>query len=199
MPLELFWVASKKELPLPAPGFIMKISPITADHAEQYLDIMRRTSDEDRYCRFFATVKHFDRRSISKFVDSQPDLIGFSADDDAIALGAAHAFLDGSTAELAIVVAGDARHHHVGLSLMVRLIEELRLRSCHSIVAHSLHGNGPFRHLARSLGMSVKNSECGVLTWKLAGRKLASRKMHNARFAANHPGTARRSISPNDH
>ncbi len=75
---------------------------------DAYRAILETTSAEDRYCRFFHLVDHFDPEEVHRFVETRPDMIGVIAHDGDVPLGAAHAaLLDDESAELAIVVSRD--------------------------------------------------------------------------------------------
>jgi L-amino acid N-acyltransferase YncA len=66
-----------------------------------------------------------------------------------------HAFFISDTcAEVAIVVASDARQHGIGHALIERIVNELRARGCDTACAVSLSTNGAFSHLAQSMGMT---------------------------------------------
>ena len=107
----------------------MQIRPIKPTDTEHYRSILERTSLEDRYCRFFHAVDHFDPAEISRFVELPPDAVGFIAEENGRALGVVHAFMvERDTAELAIIVAADARRRGVGFALTSRVITALRAR-----------------------------------------------------------------------
>jgi GNAT superfamily N-acetyltransferase len=143
--------------------------PITAADAERYRGILQRTTSEDRYCRFFHFVDHFDEEFVHDFVRVRPDAIGFIAEEGTEALGAAHAFsLGDGRAELAIVVARDARRRGVGRALVERIKAELQASAHSALVAYALGANAGFSRLARSAGMRSRGSESGVTTWEFA-------------------------------
>ena len=147
----------------------MDVRPIRPSDEEAYLDILNRTSLDDRYFRFFHAVDHFEHEDLVPFVERRPDTLGFIAETDGRAVGAAHAFIDGDHAEIAVVVAADARLHGVGHELLARLISRLQARAIRTIVAYSLVENAGFGRLATSLGMrpSRKPGDGGVVTWTL--------------------------------
>jgi len=147
----------------------VKIRPILPSDAESYRSVLARTSEEDRYCRFFHVVNHFDTSDVTRFVDPGPDTIGFIAEDETTALGVAHAFfLSQDSAEIAVVVACDARRRGVGRALLEHLIDEFRARNCYQVTAYALCGNNAFSHLARSVGMTPLGPPSDMMTWTLA-------------------------------
>ncbi len=152
----------------------MNIRPVQPGDASAYRDILSRTTEEDRYCRFFHVVNHFDLCDISRFVDPRPDMIGLIAEDRGAAsvtsapLGVAHAFfIQPGCAELAIVVANDVRRRGVGRQLVERLLCELRAARCERAIAYALSTNASFGALARRLGMSPLEDVGDVTTWKI--------------------------------
>jgi GNAT superfamily N-acetyltransferase len=146
-----------------------RIRPIAATDSDSYRSILERTTPEDLYCRFFHVVDQSELANVKPFVEPSPDTIGFIAVDGTKALGAAHAFFspNRAEAEIAIVVARDARRCDVGHALLQRLIDELRTRKCR-VSAYSLSGNSAFSHLARSVGMRPTGPPSDVMTWTLA-------------------------------
>jgi GNAT superfamily N-acetyltransferase len=134
-----------------------------------YRDILQRTSAEDRCCRFFHVVDHFDDDAIDRYVKARPDVIGLIAEQHGRPLGVAHAFfIDEDRAEIAMVVANDARHLGVGRLLFDRLIAALQHRRCTSVIAYALAQNGAFSNLARSVGTQPGSSDGGIVTWTLS-------------------------------
>lgn len=146
------------------------IRPIAPTDSDSYRSILERTTAEDLYCRFFHVVDAEELADVKPFVEPRPDTIGFIAEDGTKALGAAHAFFSRNLteAEIAIVVARDARRCDVGHALLQRLIDELRARDCRVVCAYSLSGNSAFSHLARSVGMRPIGPPSDVMTWTLA-------------------------------
>jgi RimJ/RimL family protein N-acetyltransferase len=136
-----------------------------------YRTILSRTSDEDRYYRFFRPVDSLDADDVHRFVEPGPDLVGLIAESapGGEPLGTAHgALLPGGRAELAIIVAAGARERGVGKTLMTALITHLRERGYHRIVAHSLQENVAFARLAQSLGMRIERTEGADVLWSLS-------------------------------
>jgi hypothetical protein len=146
------------------------IRPIVPTDSDSYRSILARTTAEDLYCRFFHVVDSAELSNVTPFVEPRLDTIGFIAEDGTKALGAAHAFFSPNLAEaeIAIVVARDARRCDVGHALLRRLIDELRTRQCRVVSAYSLSGNSAFSHLARSVGMRPIGPPSDVMTWTLA-------------------------------
>jgi GNAT superfamily N-acetyltransferase len=147
----------------------VRIRAIVPSDADNYRSILLRTSAEDRYCRFFHVVDHFDDAAVDSYVKASPDTIGLIAEKDGQALGVAHAFfIDEGCAETAFVVANDARHLGVGRLLFERLIAALQQRRCTSVIAYALAQNGAFSNLARSVRMQPGSSDGGIVTWTLS-------------------------------
>ena len=140
-----------------------------ADEAA-YLDILERTSDDDRYFRFFRAVDHFEHRDVVRFVEPRPDTIGLIAEEDGVGLGTAHAFLEGGVAEFSIVVASNARNRGVAHALLERLVAMLQARAIPTLVAYSLTENYGFARLAKSIGMKASHAvgDGSVVTWSLS-------------------------------
>jgi GNAT superfamily N-acetyltransferase len=139
---------------------------IRPDDEAAYRSILERTSDDDRYSRFFQVLDVFDPAAVHRYVEARPDMIGAIAIDGNRPLGAAHAaFLDDTTAELAIVVAGDARKSGVGRTLLSSLMGELEDRGYMRFVARSLRENTGFTALARSLGFRCEHADGAAMEW----------------------------------
>jgi GNAT superfamily N-acetyltransferase len=144
----------------------MHIRPIKPTDTEHYRSVLERTSLEDRYCRFFHAVDHFAPAEIRRFVELPPDAVGFIAEENGRALGVAHAFMvERNTAELAIIVAADARRRGVGFALTSRVIAALRARGCRRIIAYALRANFAFANLARAAGLASDGALVDAVTW----------------------------------
>ncbi len=139
-----------------------------ADEAA-YLNILDRTSDDDRYFRFFRAIDRFDHRDLLRFVETSADTIGLIAEEAPGPLGTAHAFVAGEVAEFSVVVAADARRRGVAQALVERLFVSLHARGVRAIVAFSRAENVGFERLARRLGMTPTHApgDGGVVTWSL--------------------------------
>ena len=57
----------------------MLVRSIEPSDEEAYRAILESTSAEDRYCRFFHLVDHFDPDEVHRFVETRPDMIGMIA------------------------------------------------------------------------------------------------------------------------
>ncbi|HEY0394863.1 MAG TPA: GNAT family N-acetyltransferase [Candidatus Elarobacter sp.] len=146
----------------------MLVRPIEPSDEDAYRAILEATTPEDRYCRFFHRVDHFDAAEIRRFVETRADTLGVIAFDGAAPLGAAHAvLLDAETAELAIVVGRGARHDGVGTALLDALVVHLRERGVLRLVACALRENRAFEHLARHAGFVVDQAEGAAWHWTL--------------------------------
>jgi L-amino acid N-acyltransferase YncA len=146
----------------------MLVRSIAPSDEEAYRTILESTSAEDRYCRFFHLVDHFDLAEVQRFVEDRADTIGVIAFENATPLGAAHAvLLDEESAELAIVVARGTRHAGVGTALLDALIERVKARGLRKLVACALRENHAFVHLARHAGFHVDEAEGATQHWVL--------------------------------
>jgi GNAT superfamily N-acetyltransferase len=147
----------------------VNVRAIVPSDADNYRGILQRTSAEDRCCRFFHAVDHFDDDAIDRYVKASPDAIGLIAEQHGRTIGVAHAFfIDEGRAEIAMIVANDARRLGVGRLLFDRLIAALQQRRCTSVIAYALAENGAFSNLARSVGMQPGSSDGGIVTWTLS-------------------------------
>jgi GNAT superfamily N-acetyltransferase len=146
----------------------VEIRPIAPDDGDAYRMILEDTSEEDRYCRFFHAVDHFEPEFIEESVN-RPDAVGFIAFEGAEPLGTAHAIaIKGGDAELAVIVARNGRRRGVAHALVERTIVEARKRGFRSLVGYALRMNLPFSRLARSFGMIPDPmSDGATVTWRL--------------------------------
>jgi len=136
----------------------MIVRPIVAGDEDAYRAILEDTTAEDRYCRFFHLVDHFDPDELHRFVEPRSDTIGMIAFDGDTPLGTAHAILldeSATEAELAIVVARSARRSGVGTALIEALVARLRERGVRRVIACALRENRPLENLARRIGFHV--------------------------------------------
>jgi GNAT superfamily N-acetyltransferase len=146
----------------------MHVRPIGPADEDAYRSILERTSSEDRYCRFFHLVDHFDPAEIHRFVETRADMIGVIAEDDGVALGAAHAaLLDGENAELAVVVARDARLRGVATAMVASLLPALRDRGYRTLTGCALRENRAFVALAKRFGFVPTSAEGVAVRWEL--------------------------------
>jgi GNAT superfamily N-acetyltransferase len=147
----------------------MHVRPIQPSDSENYRKILEDTSDEDRYCRFFHAVDHFDPEFIKRYVERRPDIIGFIALEDGKPLGAAHALAVGDgVAELAVVVARSARRRGVARALLEHVIETAGKAGFAVLIAYALRENRGFTAIARSLHMQPDPmSDGATVTWRL--------------------------------
>jgi GNAT superfamily N-acetyltransferase len=157
----------------------MLVRSIAPTDEDAYRAILEATSAEDRYCRFFHLVDHFDPDEVHRFVEDRADTIGVIAFDGTVPLGAAHAvLLDDESAELAIVVARGTRHVGVGTALLDALIERVKTRGLRRMVACALRENHAFVHLARHAGFRIDEADGATQHWVLpltAGDEVAAR------------------------
>lgn len=150
------------------------VRAIVPSDADNYRDILQRTSAEDRYCRFFHTVDHFGG-AVERYVEARTDTIGLIAEKHGRPLGVAHAFfITEGCAEIAIVVAHDTRYLGVGRQLFNRLIAALQQREFTSVIAYALRQNVAVSNLARSVGMRAGASDGGIVTWTLSTAAIPS-------------------------
>jgi GNAT superfamily N-acetyltransferase len=148
---------------------VMLVRSILPSDEAAYRAILDDTSAEDRYCRFFHLVDHFDPDEVQRFVQTRPDMIGLIALDGETPLGAAHAALiDNESAELAIVVARAARRRGVAAALLDALIARLRERGFRRLIACALRDNRALEGLAKRTGFHVELADGPALRWVLA-------------------------------
>jgi GNAT superfamily N-acetyltransferase len=147
---------------------MMLVRSIAPTDEDAYRAILEATSAEDRYCRFFHMVDHFDPEEVHRFVEDREDTIGVIAFEGTVPLGAAHAvLLDQASAEIAIVVARGTRHVGVGTALLAALIARSRERGLRRLVACALRENHAFEHLARHAGFRVDEADGAAVHWVL--------------------------------
>jgi RimJ/RimL family protein N-acetyltransferase len=145
------------------------VRSIVPSDEDAYRAILEDTSAEDRYCRFFHLVDHFDPDEVHRFVETRSDMVGVIAFDGDSPLGAAHAALiDDDSGELAIVVARAARRRGVGTALIDALIVRLRERGLRRLIANALRENRPLEKLAKRAGFHVEVADGPALRWVLA-------------------------------
>jgi GNAT superfamily N-acetyltransferase len=146
----------------------MIVRAIVPDDEAAYRSILEDTSPEDRYCRFFHQVDHFDPEEVHRFVEARDDMLGVIAEEGGVAFGAAHAaLLDATSAELGIVVSQSARKRGVGSALLTALVAELKQRGFDRLVAVSLRENHAFDKLARRARFTVERVDGDALWWVL--------------------------------
>jgi GNAT superfamily N-acetyltransferase len=146
----------------------MIVRAIVAGDEDAYRTILEHTSPEDRYCRFFHHVDHFDPDEVHRFVEERDDMFGVIAEEAGVPIGAAHAaFLDETTAELGIVVSQEARKRGVGAALLSGLIAHLKASGFSRLAAVSLRGNHGFEALARRAGFVVERVDGDALWWMM--------------------------------
>jgi GNAT superfamily N-acetyltransferase len=165
----------------------VRVRTIEPSDYDDYARLLEKTSDEDRFCRFFHVVKTFDPREIHRFVDSQPDVVGLIAEDrGGLKLGVAHGFLtEAHTAEVAVLVTAEARRRGIGVSLLTALIAELQARGCSRIIAYSLSENHAFANLARAAGLRPDSVQSGTVTWVLLSEAAQQRRGHVTTLSGN--------------
>jgi len=148
---------------------MINVRAIRATDEAVYLDILRRTTDDDRYYRFFRAVDHFDHADVARFVEPVPSIIGIIAIDDTHGLGVAHAFISDGAAEIALVVAADAQRRGIGRRLVGGILDQLAARGIATVTAVSLWENLGFAALARSFGMTATHApgDGSVVHWRL--------------------------------
>jgi GNAT superfamily N-acetyltransferase len=146
----------------------MLVRAIEPNDEAAYRSILERTSAEDRYFRFFHAVDALDPGDTHHMMEERADMFGVIAYDRGVPLGVAHAALrdDDRTAELAIMVAEDARGRGVGRDLLVTLMNRLEARGYTRFVAESMHENHGFSALAKSAGLHVEGHEASSLFWR---------------------------------
>jgi L-amino acid N-acyltransferase YncA len=140
----------------------MEVVPITSGHAAAYMDILKRTTPEDRYLRFFSASNYFTLASTAPYVTPAPEMLGFIAFDGLQALGVAHAFVDeDNVVEISILIANDSRRRGVGRALIARLLEACGKQK---VVAYMLTQNIGMRLLALDMGFKFVGSPVTIQT-----------------------------------
>jgi GNAT superfamily N-acetyltransferase len=145
----------------------MLVRPIRPTDETAYRSILERTSAEDRYFRFFHVVDALDPADTRRMMEDRPDMLGVMAFDDGLPLGVAHAALlrDGRSAELAIVVAEDARGRGVGRVLLRSLMTRLEALGYTRFIAEAMHENVGFSALAKSAGLRAERTDASSVFW----------------------------------
>ncbi len=145
------------------------VRAIRATDEPAYLDILDRTSGDDRYYRFFRAVDHFDHADVARFVEPTPGVVGMISLEGSRGLGVAHAFFTAESAEIALVVAADSQRRGVGHLLIEAILGELRELGVATVTAVSLWENLGFAALARSFGMVATHApgDGSVVHWRL--------------------------------
>ena len=146
----------------------MEIRPIVATDEPLYRELLISLDDRDRYLRFFHSVPNIGAAEVLPFVTPRDDMLGLIAIEDGKAAGAAHAFIDpDGSAEFAIEVRPDQRHHGIGGKLLSALVARLRERGVRELVAHSLFDNAEFALIASEATMQPESEGGGVRLWRL--------------------------------
>jgi len=146
----------------------MVIRPIEPGDEALYRELLVSLNDRDRYLRFFHSVPNIGPSEVLPFVRSRRDMIGVLAIEDGKALGAAHAFIeDDGSAEFAVEVRPDYRHHGIGGKLLATLVQKLRERGVRELIAHSLYDNSEFALIASEAQMTPESEGAGVNLWRL--------------------------------
>jgi len=148
----------------------MVVRSIAPSDRDNYRSVLEDTTAEDRYCRFFHAVDHFDAEFIDQYVDGRHGTIGAIAFDPG-PLGAAHAIeIDARTTELAIVVARGGRRRGIARVLLAWVIDAAAAAGYESLIAYALRENAGFTALARGAGMVAEpypTSEGTTVVWRL--------------------------------
>lgn len=162
----------------------MHVRRIVPSDRENYRSILDDTTAEDRYCRFFHAVDHFEPSFIDQYVDDRPGVIGFIAFDGE-PLGAAHAIaVDQKRAELAVIVARRGRRRGIARALLERVAQDAAQHGYEWLVGYALRENAAFSALAKAMDMKPDPMSDGLtVTWRL---RLADRD-----YATRSPAAAR--------
>jgi GNAT superfamily N-acetyltransferase len=142
---------------------------ISVSDRDNYRRILEDTTEEDRYCRFFHAVDHFDPEFIDQYVCERPGTIGFIAVNGE-PLGTAHAIaIDERTAELAVVVARKGRRRGIARALLERVVADARAHGYRTLIAYALRENTAFAALAMHFGMRPDpHSDGSTIIWTLS-------------------------------
>jgi GNAT superfamily N-acetyltransferase len=146
----------------------MLIRGILREDEALYRELLESLNDRDRYLRFFHSMPNIRPAEVLPFVTPRDDMLGLIAIEDGKAVGAAHAFIDtDGNAEFAVEVRPDYRHRGIGGKLLSALVESLRERGVHEVVAHSLLDNAEFALVASEAHMHSESEGAGVRLWRL--------------------------------
>ncbi len=149
----------------------VRIRPIVPRDATAFRSILQNLTANDLYMRFHGSVKP-DGFDIGPYVDGRSGVIGLIAERGGKALGAAHAFLGPNSADVAAMVAGDARSHGIGRALFRQLFDILSKRGCEHVTAEVLSGNIPCLRLLKKMGMEVVGASNGEVVLEGCPAKL---------------------------
>jgi N-acetylglutamate synthase-like GNAT family acetyltransferase len=136
----------------------------TAADVEAYRAILDHSSRQDIYYRFLHAVNVISDTELAGYLGG-PDTLAYVAEEDGQPIGIIHATVEGSRAELAIIVVPQNRKHGVGHGLLDRLIAELKARGVRELVAYSLTENEQFATLVMHSGMRRIETDLGVDLW----------------------------------
>jgi N-acetylglutamate synthase-like GNAT family acetyltransferase len=140
------------------------IREATSADIEAYRAILDRSSRQDIYYRFLHAVNVVSDKELSGYLGG-PDTFAYVAEEGGQAIGIIHATVEGSRAELAIIVVPQSRKHGVGHGLLDRLVAELKAKGVRELVAYSLTENEQFATLVMHSGMRRIETDLGVDLW----------------------------------
>jgi acetyltransferase len=137
------------------------VRPIRPDDEPLYGPFFAAETAEDLRRRFFAPVKDFSHKFITKFTHvDYANAMAFIALDEATGemLGVArlHATADGHSGEYAILVRSDLKSHGLGWQLMQIIIAFGRSKDYRCIEGQVLHENTPMVDMCKELGFQVR-------------------------------------------
>jgi RimJ/RimL family protein N-acetyltransferase len=181
-------------------GVELVVRPIAADDREALREHFEALSEETRYRRFMAAIKHLSERELTRLTDldhrDHEALIALTTDDELV--GVARFFRlpgDAGRAEVAVTIADAWQSRGVGTALLHMLAERADELGVHCFVATCLAHNRPMLDLFRELGTAVSETpgDPGVVEVEVElptdrGRHHYSEVLRNFAHAVAHIG-----------
>jgi acetyltransferase len=157
-----------EEVQLGSGHFLLR--PIRPQDAPEHRRFLSLISPEDLRMRFFDSVRELPQAELAHFthVDYDREMafvaVGHAASGAEEILGVARACFDPGkrTAEFAVLVRSDLKRQGLGKALMQKLIRYCRDHGMRELWGSILSENIAMKHLARSLGFTVRSTDGGV-------------------------------------
>ena len=134
----------------------VSVRPIRPDDAPALVALHRRLSPETVRRRFFGLVPELPPPLAERLatVDGTDRAALVAEVEDRLVAVARYDVVEPGVAEIAVVVADDHQHHHLGTLLLERLLDVARAHDVRTVVADVLADNGPMLATLRDLGLS---------------------------------------------
>ncbi|MCW8836511.1 MAG: GNAT family N-acetyltransferase [Rhodospirillales bacterium] len=144
-------------------GASVLLRPIRPEDEKAHFDLLDHISMEDRRFRFFTAVGHMSHEDMIRFTDiDYAHEMAFVAvaetpDGGHPTLGVVRTVPDESceTAEFAIVVRSDLKHHGIGRALMRKAIDNCRKRGATRMIGLILPDNVEMLRFVKDMGFAV--------------------------------------------